>query len=91
MPNSPIDPAKALAYSSSKTALNVFRVHLVHELNGTSVKVNSAHPGWVKTELGGSSAPMEVADSYKTSVYLTTLDEDGATGGFFHEKDALPW
>jgi NAD(P)-dependent dehydrogenase (short-subunit alcohol dehydrogenase family) len=91
MPNSPIDPAKAFAYNASKTALNVYTVHLAHELRNTNIKVNSAHPGWVKTELGGEHAPMEVADSYKTSVYLATLDENGPSGGFFHETDTLPW
>ncbi len=91
MPNSPIDPAKAFAYNASKTALNAFTVHLAHELRNSPIKVNSAHPGWVKTELGGMNAPMEVADSYKTSVHLATLDENGPSGGFFHEGEALPW
>lgn len=90
-PNSPIDAAKAFAYNGSKTALNAYTVHLAHELRDTNIKVNAAHPGWVKTELGGSSAPMEVADSYKTSVRLATLDDDGPSGGFFHEGEALPW
>jgi len=91
MENSPIDPAKAFAYNSSKTALNAFTVHLAHELKGTNIKVNSAHPGWVKTELGGPHAPMEIADSYKTSLRLATLDNHGPTGGFFHETETLPW
>jgi NAD(P)-dependent dehydrogenase (short-subunit alcohol dehydrogenase family) len=91
MPNSPIEPAKAFAYNASKTALNAYTVHLAHELKDTDIKVNSAHPGWVKTELGGPNAPMEVADSYKTSVYLATLDSNGPNGGFFHETEALPW
>lgn len=91
MPNSPIDPAKAFAYNSSKTALNAYTVHLAHELGDTNIKVNSAHPGWVKTDLGGPHAPMEVADSGKTSVYLATLDDSGPSGGFFHEKETLPW
>jgi len=91
MPNSPIEPAKAFAYNASKSALNAYTIHLAHELRDTSIKVNSAHPGWVKTELGGSHAPMEVADSYKTSVRLATLDENGPNGGFFHEADTLPW
>ena len=55
--NSPIDPAKAFAYNASKTELNVYTVHLAHELRDTNIKVNSAHPGWVKTELGGDNAP----------------------------------
>ncbi len=91
LPKSPIDPAKAFAYNASKTALNAYTVHLSHELRDTPIKVNSAHPGWVKTELGGPSAPMAVADSYKTSVRLATLDDSGPSGGFFHEGDPLPW
>jgi NAD(P)-dependent dehydrogenase (short-subunit alcohol dehydrogenase family) len=91
MENSPIGPAKGLAYNASKTALNVFTIHLADALRGTNIKVNSAHPGWVKTELGGPNAPMEIADSWKTSVRLATLDESGPTGGFFHEGESLPW
>ena len=91
LPNSPIEPAKAFAYNASKTALNAYTIHLANELKETNIKVNSAHPGWVKTELGGANAPMEVVDSAKTSICLATLDADGANGGFFHEADALPW
>jgi NAD(P)-dependent dehydrogenase (short-subunit alcohol dehydrogenase family) len=91
MPDSPIDFAKAYAYNASKSALNMYTIHLAHALKGTAIKVNAAHPGWVKTELGGENAPMEVADSYKTSVYLATLDADGPSGGFFHEAETLPW
>ena len=76
---------------ASKTALNAFTVHLAHELRGTPVKVNSAHPGWVKTDMGGSSAPMEVSEGGKTSVQLATLPDDGPTGGFFHLGEPLPW
>ncbi len=91
MPNSPIDPAKSFAYNASKAALNVYTIHLAHELRDTNIKVNSAHPGWVKTELGGPNAPMEVADSGKTSVQLATLDDNGPSGGFIHEGESLPW
>jgi NAD(P)-dependent dehydrogenase (short-subunit alcohol dehydrogenase family) len=91
MPDSPIDPAKGFAYNASKTALNAYTIHLAHALRDTGIKVNSAHPGWVKTELGGEHAPMEVADSGKTSVRLATLDANGPSGGFFHETETLPW
>jgi NAD(P)-dependent dehydrogenase (short-subunit alcohol dehydrogenase family) len=91
MPDSPIDPAKAFAYNASKSALNVYTIHLARELRDSQIKVNSAYPGWVKTQLGGPHAPMEIADSYKTSVRLATLEESGPSGGFFHEGDRLPW
>jgi NAD(P)-dependent dehydrogenase (short-subunit alcohol dehydrogenase family) len=90
-PESQIAGAKAFAYNASKTALNAFTVHLAYALRETAIKVNSAHPGWVKTELGGAAAPMELADGGKTSARLATLDASGANGGFFHMSDTLPW
>lgn len=90
-PNSPIEAAKGLAYNASKSALNMFTIHLAHALKDTAIKVNSAHPGWVKTALGGPHAPMEISDSWKTSVRLATLDAQGPSGGYFHEDQSLPW
>ena len=90
-PKSPVYNGKAFAYDASKTALNAFTVHLAHELRDTKIKVNSAHPGWVKTEMGGSAAPMEVSDGGKTSVQMATLPDDGPTGGYFHLGKPLPW
>jgi NAD(P)-dependent dehydrogenase (short-subunit alcohol dehydrogenase family) len=90
-PGSPIYDFKALAYDASKSALNQFTVHLAHALKDTKIKVNSAHPGWVKTELGTDAAPMEIPDGAKTSVQLATLAADGPTGGYFHMGEKLPW
>jgi NAD(P)-dependent dehydrogenase (short-subunit alcohol dehydrogenase family) len=90
-PNSPIAGSKAFAYNASKAALNMFTVHLAHELRNTNIKVNSAHPGWVKTEMGTDAATMEIPDGAKTSVQLATLAADGPTGGYFHMGDPLPW
>lgn len=90
-PGSPIYDAKSFAYDASKTALNAFTIHLAYELRNTKIKVNSAHPGWVKTEMGGEHAPMEVSDGSKTSVALATVPDDGPTGGFFHLDKPLPW
>ena len=90
-PSSGIYDKKAFAYDASKTALNAFTVHLAQELHGTTIKVNSAHPGWVKTDMGGSAAPLEVSEGGKTSVQLATLPDDGPTGGYFHLGQPLPW
>jgi NAD(P)-dependent dehydrogenase (short-subunit alcohol dehydrogenase family) len=83
--------AKTFAYNASKAALNSFTIHLAHELANTKIKVNSAHPGWVKTEMGGEGAQLEIEDGVKTSVQLATLPEDGPTGGYFHMGESLPW
>jgi NAD(P)-dependent dehydrogenase (short-subunit alcohol dehydrogenase family) len=90
-PKSPIYHAKSFAYDASKTALNAFTVHLAYELRDTNIKVNSAHPGWVKTDMGGPQAPMELGDGAKTSVALATLGADGPSGGYFHFRETLPW
>jgi NAD(P)-dependent dehydrogenase (short-subunit alcohol dehydrogenase family) len=90
-PGSPIYDAKTFAYDASKAALNSFTIHLAHELKGTKIKVNSAHPGWVKTDMGGDGAMMEIVDGAKTSVALATLADDGPTGGYFHMGKPLPW
>lgn len=90
-PKSPIYNAKSFAYDASKTALNAFTIHLAYELRDTNIKVNSAHPGWVKTDMGGDQATMELSDGSKTSVALATLPDDGPTGGYFHLGKPLPW
>ena len=87
----PFYDVKLLAYDASKTALNAFTVHLAYELKGTPIKVNAADPGWVKTDMGGAEAHLEVTEGAKTSVWLATLGADGPTGGFFHMKERHPW
>jgi NAD(P)-dependent dehydrogenase (short-subunit alcohol dehydrogenase family) len=90
-PGSVIYDSKFPAYDISKTAVNAFTVHLAYELKDTAVKVNAAHPGWVKTDMGGESAPMEIEEGAKTSVSLALLPDDGPTGKYIHLGDELPW
>jgi NAD(P)-dependent dehydrogenase (short-subunit alcohol dehydrogenase family) len=78
-------------YSSSKAALNMLTVVLSEQLKGTNIKVNTAHPGWVKTDMGGQGAQLEVDEGAKTAVELATLGEDGPTGSFQHLGKTLPW
>jgi NAD(P)-dependent dehydrogenase (short-subunit alcohol dehydrogenase family) len=90
-PTSPIAHFKSIAYDSSKSALNAYTIHLAHELKDTPIKVNSAHPGWVKTDMGTDAAPMEIPDGAKTSVELALLGPDGPSGKFIHLGQELPW
>ena len=90
-PKSPIAGSKLFSYNSSKAALNAFTIHLADELKNTPIKVNSIHPGWVKTEMGTDAAPMEIPDGAKTSVAAALLGPDGPSGHFIHLGEELPW
>ena len=90
-PGSPIYDSKLPAYDVSKSAVNAYTVHLAWELKDTPIKVNAAHPGWVKTEMGGEGANMEIQDGAKTSVALATIGPDGPNGGYLHMGETLPW
>jgi NAD(P)-dependent dehydrogenase (short-subunit alcohol dehydrogenase family) len=90
-PASPIYDFKVPSYNVSKSTVNAWTVQLAYELRDTPIKVNAAHPGWVKTELGGEGAPMEIPDGAKTSVALATLPADGPNGAYVHMGEPLPW
>lgn len=91
-PESPIAGFRVLSYNSAKAALNMFTIQLAAELQPLGIKVNSAHPGWVQTELGGNEqAPMSIIDGAKTSVALALIGEDGPNGKLIHMGEELPW
>lgn len=90
-PGSPIYDNKLPAYNVSKSAVNAYTVQLAYELKDTMIKVNAAHPGWVKTEMGGEGATMEISDGAKTSVALATVGAEGPNGAFLHMGETLPW
>lgn len=90
-PGSPIYDNKVPAYNVSKSAVNAWTVQLAYELKDTKVKVNAVHPGWVKTDMGGEEAPMEIVDGAKSSVELATVGEDGPNGSYSHLGETLPW
>jgi NAD(P)-dependent dehydrogenase (short-subunit alcohol dehydrogenase family) len=90
-PTSSIYDFKTPAYNVSKTAVNGWTVQLAYELRDTKIKVNAAHPGWVKTDMGGPSAPMEIVDGAKTSVALALIDAKGPNGAYIHLGEPLPW
>ena len=77
------------AYRISKTALNALTVILAAELAGSGILVNTMSPGWVRTDMGGSGAPRSVTQGADTAVWLATLPDDGATGGFFKDREPI--
>ena len=60
------------------------------------VKVRCPNPACkkilaVKTEMGGPNAIREIEESADTALWLATLPEDGPSGGFFKDREQLPW
>ena len=90
-PDSPYAEIRSPAYRLSKTVVNGITVMLAAELRGSNILVNSACPGWVRTELGGSQAPLSPEQGADTPVWLATLPKGGPTGGFFRERQPVSW
>ena len=64
---------------------------LAREVRGQNILVNSACPGWVRTDMGGERAPLSVEEGADTPVWLATLPDNGPTGGFFRERSPVAW
>ncbi|TAA19087.1 SDR family oxidoreductase [Pseudoxanthomonas winnipegensis] len=94
-PDSFIYHFKIPAYDVSKSAVNAWTIHLAYELRDTPVKVNTVHPGYVKTEMnysdGEQRGEIDVPEGAKTSVQMALIGADGPTGSFTYLGQVLPW
>ncbi len=79
------------AYRISKTALNAVTRIFAAETKGNNILVNSVHPGWVRTKMGGSKAPLTPEQGAETIVWAAMLPDNGSTGKFFSEKKEIEW
>ncbi|MNI35527.1 short chain dehydrogenase [compost metagenome] len=79
------------AYAASKAALNMLTVYWAKKYEETKLKINTVHPGLVKTRMGGEKAELSPEEGAKTAVRYATLGADGPTGGFFYMEEQLPW
>lgn len=78
------------AYRASKTALNMLNKCLAVENEWLTTIV--MHPGWVKTHMGGISAPIEIPDAVAGIWRVTREVKREDSGQFFDFKGkALPW
>ena len=79
------------AYRVSKTGLNALTRALAADERGSRLLVNTMCPGWVRTDMGGKSAPKSVEAGADTAVWLATLPDDGPSGGYFRDRKPIPW
>ncbi len=89
-PNSDYYQVKPFAYNASKAAVNSYTIHLAAALKNDKIKVNSAHPGWVQTDLGTEHAPLTVEQGARTIVDLA-LDTSEKTAQFEHLGQTIAW
>ncbi|KIP87504.1 short-chain dehydrogenase [Stenotrophomonas maltophilia] len=90
-PGSPIYDFKVPAYNVSKSAVNAWTAQLAYELRDTAHKVNTVHPGYVKTDMNGGEGEVEVSVGAQSSVQMALLDADGPNGSFTYLGEVLPW
>ena len=79
-------------YRSSKAALNMVTVNLAHDLRSRGITVLSVHPGWVRTDMGGSSADISTQTSaagLRQLISNATIEDSGRF--FSWDGSALPW
>jgi NAD(P)-dependent dehydrogenase (short-subunit alcohol dehydrogenase family) len=74
-------------YGLSKLALNGLTLMLAAQLERDGVRVNAVCPGWVNTDMGGGGRP--IPEGAAGIVWAAT--EVTASGGFYRDRQPIPW
>ncbi len=87
---------KYAVYGSSKSALNMYTVHLAYELRDTAFKVNAIDPGYTKTDFNNHQGTGTIEDAAARVVKYALIGSDGPTGKYFSEEtnpqtEEIPW
>lgn len=80
------------AYRMSKVALNMATKSMSIDLKNDRILCVAMHPGWVRTDMGGANAPLEIEDSCK-QMLQTILSLNETQNGTFIQYDGklLKW
>jgi NAD(P)-dependent dehydrogenase (short-subunit alcohol dehydrogenase family) len=79
----------ALAYSSSKAALNMLTA--LYAKAFPAMRINAVDPGYTTTDLTGHRGTQTVAEGAAIIVTMAAIGPDGPTGGFFSAAGPVPW
>ena len=73
-------------YRASKAAINNIMITFSNELRRSEIPIVSVHPGWVRTEMGGSFATLSTQESAR-SLYKFIQKIDMTKSGHFYNYD----
>ena len=79
------------AYRASKAGLNALTRVLAREPGNAALRINAVSPGWVRTDMGGRSAPRSIEIGGASVVWAATLMRNGPTGGLFQDGERMDW
>jgi NAD(P)-dependent dehydrogenase (short-subunit alcohol dehydrogenase family) len=77
------------SYCLSKLALNGITIMLAQALKSKNIAVNAMCPGWVRTDMGGSSAPRSPEQGADTAIWLATAADRRETGKFWRDRQVV--
>lgn len=79
-------------YRVTKSGLNAATKSLSIDMKGDGIMALSLHPGWVKTDMGGEKAPLEIPDACGKMVNTIFNLKPTHNGAFIQfDGKALPW
>ena len=85
-------PGGTYAYRTSKAALNMAACNLARDLRPRGIAVALFHPGWVRTDMGGASAPLAPRDSVARMMRVIETLGPERSGEFLDcDGAAVPW
>ncbi|KAK2867011.1 hypothetical protein QQF64_022672 [Cirrhinus molitorella] len=83
---------KSYAYRASKSALNMVTRCLASDLESEKILCVALHPGWVRTDMGGPTAPLSPEESIASVLSVISGLTEKHHGGYVdYTGKSLPW
>jgi NAD(P)-dependent dehydrogenase (short-subunit alcohol dehydrogenase family) len=71
--------------------MNALTITLAADLRNKDILVNSVCPGWVRTDMGGLTAPRSPKKGAETIIWAAELPTNGPSGKFFRDMKEIAW
>lgn len=86
------DSGGSYPYRTSKAAVNMVMKNLAIQLKPRGIATCTLHPGWVKTDMGGANAPIDVQQSVSgMRAVIDRLSTDNAGRFIAYDGQEIPW